>query len=205
MIRWFALFGVYYTIVVTLIGLMARVGVEAGIFPAPGDKDEVTPTLLSIANPLLAAIVFTSIVAAAVSTADSILLTLASSVTRDLAGRLNEETRRIVAVAAVVAVALVMAIIAGKRIGYIVGLSVLSSLMLLSIAPATIAAWIGIKVKWPYAVASVALGFILVITLMVKYGNPLAVFSATPLGVPVAAWILAVSTLVLIAGLSLKE
>lgn len=205
MIRWFALFGVYYTIVVTLIGLMARVGVEAGIFPAPGDKDKVTPTLLSITNPLLAAIVFTSIVAAAVSTADSILLTLASSVTRDLAGRLSEETRRIVAITAVIAVAIVMAVIAGKRIGYIVGLSVLSSLMLLSIAPATIAAWIGIKVKGPFAVASVASGFILVVALMAKYGNPLAVFSAAPLGAPVAAWILAVSTLILIAGLSLKE
>jgi SSS family solute:Na+ symporter len=205
MIRWFALFGVYYTVVVTLIGLLARAGVEAGIFPNPGSKDKVTPTLLSVANPILAAIVFTSIVAAAVSTADSILLTLASSVTRDLAGRSSEKARRAVAIAAVVLVALVMAVIAGMRIGYIVGLSVLSSLMLLSIAPATVAAWSGLKVKGQFAVASVASGFVLVVVLMAKYGKPLAVFSSAPLGIPVAAWILLVSTLVLLAGISPKK
>ncbi len=205
MIRWFALFGLYYTVVVTLIGLLARAGVEAGIFPNPGDKDKVTPTLLSVANPILAAIVFISIMAAAVSTADSILLTLASSVTRDLAGRSSEKARRAVAIAAVVLVALVMAVIAGMRIGYIVGLSVLSSLMLLSIAPATVAAWSGLKVKGQFAVASVASGFVLVVVLMAKYGQPLAVFSSAPLGIPVAAWILLVSTLVLLAGISSKS
>lgn len=201
MIRWFAVFGVYYTVVVTLIGLMARAGVDVGIFPDPGGRDRVTPTLLSLANPILAAVVFTSIVAAAVSTADSILLTLASSVARDLAGGLSERARRMLSVAAVLAVAAVMAVIAGMRIGYIVGLSVLSSLMLLSLAPATIAAWSGVRIKGSAATASVAVGFLLIVAMMARYGSPLKVFSATPLGIPVAAWVLIISTLVLLVGL----
>ncbi|MFZ8794392.1 MAG: sodium:solute symporter family protein, partial [Acidilobaceae archaeon] len=95
MIRGFAVFGLLYTVLATLIGLLARAGAEAGVLPYvdPAKRDLVTPTLLSIANPVLSAIVFTSIAVAAITTADSIILSLASSMSRDLAYRLEERLR----------------------------------------------------------------------------------------------------------------
>ncbi|MCE4611225.1 MAG: sodium:solute symporter family protein [Desulfurococcales archaeon] len=205
MVRWFAVFGLYYTVLVTLIGLLARAGVEAGLLPEPPSRDAVTPTLLSLTHPLLAAVVFTSIVAAAVSTADSILLTLASSVSRDLGWMVEEKRRRALAVAAVLLVAVAMAGVAAARVGYIVGLSVLSSVMLLSLAPATIAAWAGYKAHPLAAAASIVSGFTLVAALIVYYRNPLAVFTATPLGLPVAAWVLTVSTLIVLIGVMARR
>lgn len=201
MIRWFSVYGLLYTTIVTLIGLMARAGVEAGVFPEPGGIDKVTPTLLTLMHPLLSAILFTSIMAEAVNTADSIVLTLSSSVSRDLlARRLDEKSRRIAAYTTIVLATLATAIIAGQRVGFIVDLSVLTSLMLLPLAPATIAAWAGFRPGKTGAVASIVSGFALLVAFMVEQKSPLAVFRLSPLGVPLSAWILVVSTLALIAG-----
>ncbi len=202
MIRWFAVFGLYYTIVVTLIGLLARAGAEAiEGFPVAPDthKDQVTPSLLAAAHPLLAAAVFTSIVAASVSTADSILVTLATEAARSIAR--GEEARRRAYYSALVAFAVAMAAVAAARTGYIVALSVLSSVLLLGIAPPAIALWLGARPAPAAVWASIATGPIVALAGTLAYGSPLKAFIAGPLGAPLSAWILAASTLITVAGI----
>lgn len=166
MILYFALFGLYYTLLVVAIGFLARAGVELGIVDIdPQGRDQVTPQLLSLAHPLLAALVFTSIVAASVSTADSIILALASSASRDiglLVLRLGERERLRLGYGAAALFTVLMAAFAASRIGYIVQLSVLSSVMLLGLAPVTIAAWLGLKVNPAFAISSIAAGPLIV-------------------------------------------
>ncbi len=194
MVRWFIVFGMFYTVVVVLIGLLARAGMEAGILDLgidpgnPADRDKVTPSLLYMANPLLAAVVFTSVVAASVSTADSILLTLSSSVSRDIGAGRRAGLLSIIIVAAV------MAVIALLRIQYIVLLSVLSSLMLLSLAPPTIAGWLGLKGHPGLVGAAMVSGLVLIIIELARTSSIIKAFLSTPLGIPIGVWILAVST-----------
>lgn len=200
MIRWFAVFGLYYTILVTLIGLLARAGAEAGALPLDPSmpKDQVTPKLLSLAHPLLAAIVFTSIVAASVSTADSILVALASEAANSVQG--SEDAKRKAYYAALVAFAVAMAGLAAARIGYIVGLSVLSSVMLLGIAPPTLALWLGARLHPAATAAAVSIGPILGVAGAIAYGSPVKAFIAGPLGIPLSAWILLASILLTLLG-----
>ncbi len=216
MVRWFAVFGLFYTIMVTLIGLLAYAAyaggaLQVGIKLSVKLTDRVTPTLLTLTSPLLGAVVFTSIIAAAVSTADSILLTLASSVSVDLMPeRSSERSKSIAGVAAIILVGSVMAIIALMRVAYIVKLSVLSSLILLSLAPPIIALSAGLRVKgWASGLAIISGPILVLAELVAKLGtveNPIAAviatFLSTPLGVPLAVWILLVSTALTVIGLS---
>lgn len=208
MIRWFGVFGLYYTVLVTLIGLLARAGSISGILPAVEDKDQVTPTLLSLAHPLLSAMVFTSIVAAAVSTADSILLTLASSASRDLSLRAGERSVLRGVISALL-VAAAMVAVAIKRPLYIVGLSVASSMMLLPLAPVTIAAWLDRRPVALASVVSVLAGEAILayeVAELISAGKSLkALFVIAPWGLPVPAWQLIVSTAIVLLALLLKR
>ena len=208
MIRWFGVFGLYYTVLVTLIGLLARAGSVSGILPTVENKDQVTPTLLSLAHPLLSAMVFTSIVAAAVSTADSILLTLASSASRDLSLRAGERSVLRGVISALL-VAAAMVAVAIKRPLYIVGLSVASSMMLLPLAPVTIAAWLGKRPGAPASVFSVLAGEAILayeVAELMSAGKSLkALFVIAPWGLPVPAWQLIVSTVIVLLALLLKK
>jgi SSS family solute:Na+ symporter len=216
MIKWFAVFGLTYTIIVTLTGLLAYAGKAAGVIPINVEASvkyayRVTPSLLTLANPILSAVVFTSIIAAAVSTADSILLTLASSVSVDLLPRsARERVRFIAGISAIVLVGLGMALIALLRVSFIVKLSVLSSLLLLGTAPPILALLAGVKIKgWAAGLASL-MGPLLVLAELVrmlgKTSNPVVAiimtFGATPLKIPIAGWILIASTILTIAGIS---
>jgi SSS family solute:Na+ symporter len=194
MIRWFGIFGFYYTLVVVLIGLLARSGSLTGIFPIVKNKDEVTPTLLYLANPALSAIVFTSIVAAAVSTADSILLTLAGSASKDLDPKGRSSLKR--GYVAAVIVAILMSLVALERVSYIVMLSVLSSLLLLPLAPITLIAWSGYRPKWYLSLLSILLGEAIIAYETISTGSPLKAFLSAPLKVPLAGWVLLVGTAV---------
>ncbi len=199
MIRWFGVFGLYYTVLVVLIGLLARAGAASGALDISPEKiDQVTPQLLAVAHPLLAALVFTSIVAAAASTTDSIILTLSSVLAVDL-GRGDEESRRKLALAGIVLFGFAMAAVAGLRISYIVKLSLLSSLMLLSLAPVTILAWAGWSPTSKLAYASILAGPVMVGVETWRLGSPLAAMLSQPLGVPLALWILIASTVLAIA------
>ncbi|MCE4618115.1 MAG: sodium:solute symporter family protein [Desulfurococcales archaeon] len=198
MIRWFGVFGLIYTIIVTLVGLYTRASVEAGYLSiSPTSKDEVTPLLLATMNPLFAGIIFTSIIAASASTADSILLTLSSVVAVDLVEG-SEVKKKKAALTAIIIVGVVMAAVAISRVSYIVQLSVLSSLILLSLAPITIAAWTKGIDNPTLATLSILTGPIIVAIITIIKGSPLAAFAATLLGLPIAAWILLISTILLL-------
>ncbi|MCE4604504.1 MAG: sodium:solute symporter family protein [Aeropyrum sp.] len=209
MIILFALFGLYYTVVVVAIGMVARAGVELGLIGInPEDRDQVTPQLLAAASPLLAAIVFTSIVAASVSTADSIILTLASSASRDIGGYflgLSERGRLRLGYAAAVLFTVLMGGFAMMRVGYIVQLSVISSVMLLGLAPVTLAAWLGFKPRASASITSIILGPLATVLTALKTGS-LAVSPATPIvGVPLSVWVLVLSTAIVAAGIYLNR
>ena len=201
MVKWFSVFGLYYTVLVTLVGLLARAGAETGILPwvDPKNKDSVTPTLLSIAHPLLSAVVFTSIVAAGVSTADSILLTLAGSAARDLAGGLPPEKRRLVGVAAALLFAGAMGALAAARVSYIVMLAVLSSLALLPLAPVTMAAWLAPRRLPSWSGLLGLLGGVAEVAVAAAWWGKGALLAA-PLGVPIAVWVLLASSIPVVAG-----
>ncbi len=204
MVAWFAVFGLAYTVIVTLIGLLARAATEAGLLPLIKSKDAVTPTLITLAGPGVASLVFTSIVAAAVSTADSIALSVASSVVRDLymvAARRPSERMQIAVGATVVALLIALAaLVAVARVGFIVALSVLSSAILLSLAPATLMAWAApgrVEGRWPAALASIAVGASIGLTATAVYG--VKALTTTWLGLPVPGWVLVASTATLLA------
>jgi len=79
----FLLFGFIYTLIAILWGFSARIQ-----FPNLDNPDLATPTLLAsdLVPPILALIVMIGIMAAAISTIDSIILTLSSMVARDVYG-----------------------------------------------------------------------------------------------------------------------
>lgn len=85
MIVLFAVFGLIYTVVVTVVGFAARYGTDAGLLPAIADQDRVIVAVMAQMGRALALPLALSIVFASVSTANSILLTLSSMFTRDLA------------------------------------------------------------------------------------------------------------------------
>jgi SSS family solute:Na+ symporter len=203
MIKLYALFGITYTVLVTLIGITARALNESGVLALGGElrNDEVTPAILSVANPLLASIVFTSIIAASVSTADSIILTLSSTTSRDVVRPASERRRLAVGYATSAGILLAMAALAWTRAGFIVLLSVLSSLMLLSLAPPIIASWAGARPHPLAASASMVVGPLTVIALAwANDWNPVETFLARPLGIPVSIIILSASTLLTLIG-----
>ncbi len=81
MVILFAIFGILYTLLTTGIGFAARFGAETGQFVDPGSRDGVIVALMGRMARTLALPLALSIVFASVSTANSILLTLASMFT----------------------------------------------------------------------------------------------------------------------------
>lgn len=81
MLLGFMVFGFIYTFVAVIWGFAASIK-----FPGLPEADLATPTLLAsdVVPPVLGVIVMIGIIAAAVSTIDSIMLTLSSMVTRDV-------------------------------------------------------------------------------------------------------------------------
>ncbi len=132
MVLLFGLFGLIYTVLVTALGLFLRFGSEIGRFPVITYRDKVTPTLLTLMPSYLGVAVALSIIMASVTTANSIVLTLSSTLIRDVIG----ERRKVVLGRAFV-VLLTFALIAFslQRPGYIVELAVLSSTILLCQLP----------------------------------------------------------------------
>jgi len=134
MVVYFGIFGLIYTVIVTLLGLMLRVMTLKGIFPVIRDRDMVTPTLLSLMPPPLSLLVTLSILAAAITTANSIILSLSSIIARDLA-----KGRRFAGQISIVVLTVFVTIFALMRPSYIVELSVTSSTLLLSTLPLLLA------------------------------------------------------------------
>ncbi len=132
MVVLFGLFGLIYTILVTLLGLFLRQGTEIGVFPEVKYRDEVTPALLSIMPEPLAIAIALSVIMASVTTANSIVLTLSSMILRDVVG---EKRRIALGRFFVIILTIFLVIFALQKPGYIVELAVLSSTILLCQLP----------------------------------------------------------------------
>jgi len=132
MILLFAVFGLVYTVIVTLVGFGAKYGTLAGVFPAPAGRDQVIVALIGRMGRALALPLALSIVFASVSTANSILLTLAGVVSRDILRKRNSVVAGRVAVVVLTAV---VALFALTRPTALVELSVASSRILIVLLP----------------------------------------------------------------------
>ncbi len=131
MVILFGIFGLIYTVLVTLLGLFLKSGTEIGVFPSISYRDKVTPTLLSIMPKPLAIAIALSVIMASVTTANSIILTLSSMMLRDVMGRSEVALGRTF----VVILTFLLILFALQKPGYIVELAVLSSTILLCQLP----------------------------------------------------------------------
>jgi len=194
MVILFGTFGLIYTILVTFLGLELRVMTELGSFPLIKDRDAVTPTLLGMMPPSLGVLLSLSIFAAAITTANSIVLTLASMISRDLFGSERIFTGKMLIVLLTIAIT----IFALQRPGYIVELSVLSSTLLLCQLPLILGVF-----HWKVGGKITAS-----LTLISGFSTALALFymKSNPLGIPASVWVFAVSFFVFfIVGYSEKR
>ncbi len=210
MVQYFALYGLLYTVMVVSIGLVFRaytvtvLGRNTEMYLAK-HRDMVTPYMLSLASPVLAAFVFVSIVAAAVSTANSIVLSVASSITRDLYERRRVSPSpavvKAIALASIAAMSVAAAGIALAKPAFIVELSVLSSALLLPLAPVTL---VGLYAKpgrrgaGP-AIMAIIIGSSIMLAAALAYGAKKALVT-TWLGLPLPLWCLIISTLITLIG-----
>jgi SSS family solute:Na+ symporter len=138
----FLVLGFFYTVVAVLWGFAALVR-----FPELESSDLASPSLLGseLVPPFVAVIVIVGIMAAAISTIDSILLTLSSMVARDVYGNApgrTDESRQLLAGKIVIPIIAVLALLfASLRLDLIAVLAVSSSAGLLVTVPAIIGAF----------------------------------------------------------------
>lgn len=142
MLMGFMVFGFIYTLVAVIWGLAAIIelpGLESG--------DQATPRLLSsdFLPPIVGLIVMIGIIAAAISTIDSIMLTLSSLFTRDVYGVLKKDTtdqQQLVVGKIVLPIIAVLAFLfAQLNLSLIAILSVAASAGLLVVVPSIIGAF----------------------------------------------------------------
>ena len=191
MVLMFAVYGLAFTAFVVYIGLVARALADYHLIPLPRTRDQVTPCLLTVAPPMLAAATYVGIVAASLSTVDSIVLSIASALVREV-GR-----GKMLAYTSIVFVNFVAASIASTKPAPIVEMSVLSSLLLLPLAPASIYA-----VYRPHeannhriaATASILAGVIVAFAAAILLG-PRKTLTTLVAGIPVPLIVLTVSTI----------
>ncbi|WP_449540073.1 sodium:solute symporter family protein [Ferdinandcohnia sp. Marseille-Q9671] len=142
MLLGFLIFGFIYTIVSVMWGYSAIL-----LFPGLDNPDVATPSLLSSEHvpPLLGVIVMVSIMAAAISTIDSILLTLSSLFARDVYGlssKRKDESQQLKIGKFVIPVIAILAYgFAELQLDLIAVLSVASSAGLIVVVPAIIGAF----------------------------------------------------------------
>nr|WP_321457037.1 sodium:solute symporter family protein [uncultured Cohaesibacter sp.] len=196
MLLLFLCFGLIYTIVAVLWGFAAF-----QTYPDLPNPDLATAALLGadFLPPVLAIVVMIGILAAAISTIDSILLTLSSMLARDVYGGFSKEAsdaaqlkigRFVIPVISLVALAF-----ASLKLSLISILSVAASSGLVVMVPAIIGAFFWKRGTAAGALASVLLGGLFVIV-MYMTGNKLFGLNAGILGLPVASVIFVLVSLV---------
>ena len=192
----FLCFGLIYTIVAVLWGFSAF---EA--FPDLPNADMASAALLGadFLPPVLAIVVMIGILAAAISTIDSILLTLSSMLARDVYGSFSSETndaaqlkigRFVIPVISLVALAF-----ASLKLSLISILSVAASSGLVVMVPAIIGAFFWKRGTAAGALSSIIGGGLFVIV-MYMTGNNLFGLNAGILGLPVSALVFVLVSLV---------
>ncbi|MEM0027365.1 MAG: sodium:solute symporter family protein [Ignisphaera sp.] len=204
MVRYFSIYGFIYTLLCVVLGLAYRAYLEGvgmvGKFM--GNRDAVAPYIISLSHPILASIVYVSIVAAAISTADSIVLSAASAVTRELYEKVaknpRESTSKAFSYTSIAIIMVLSTIFAIARIGYVAELSVASSAYLLPLAPITLVGMLKKGLGRWRPVASLALGEAIAIYATILYGPAKMLTTQIAFGVPTPLWILIVSTIPLL-------
>lgn len=195
MLLGFLIFGFIYTLVSVLWGFSALVA-----FPGLENADLAAPRLLGsdYVPPWLGVIVLIAIMAAAVSTIDSIMLTLSSMLSRDLYANLKPDVseRRQLRVGKIVVplIALLALGFAQLQLDLIAVLSVAASSGLVAVVPAMIGAFYWKDGTGAGALASV-IGTTLFVLALYATGNSL-------LGLPAGIWGVIVAS-VLFVGVSL--
>ena len=195
----FFIYGFIYTIIVVVIGLTAAGLSKIGLIPGNMQWDTVTPYLLNLMPPLLGSIIGVSIVAAAVSTANSIVLAVSGSVLSTLSESSSLLAARILDALLVLSAA----IVALTNVGFIVDLSVLTSVILLPLAPITILAVYKHGVFKKHVKTSAILSLFAGTGLATYYAvelGPRRAFRESINGLPLSLWVLLVSTLILLTG-----
>ncbi|UCF73248.1 MAG: sodium:solute symporter family protein [Deltaproteobacteria bacterium] len=184
MIGGFLVFGFIYTLVSVLWGFGARL-----LVPALDKADKATPALLAlpIIPKAIAIIVMVGILAAAISTIDSILLTLSSMCARDIYKnginlRASEEMELRVGKAVIPILAIIFFVFAywaaGKKgLAFMIApLSAAASAGLLMGVPAIIGAFFWRRATAAGALSSMVGGAILVLALQVSGTKPLGLW-----------------------------
>ena len=194
MLLGFLVLGFFYTLVSVLWGFAALVR-----FPSLESADLASPTLLGseLVHPVIAVIMIVGILAAAITTIDSILLTLSSMVARDVYGvRAGVQESHQLAVGKIVipVIAVLALLFAGLRLDLIAVLAVSSSAGLLVTVPAIVGAFF-----WRRGTAAGVLSSILAGGLLVAY---LEISQTKPLGQASGVWGL-LASVALYVGISL--
>ncbi|HET7628198.1 MAG TPA: sodium:solute symporter family protein [Bacillales bacterium] len=191
----FLIFGFIYTFVSVLWGFSAMVK-----FPELKSADLATPMLLSsdLVPPVLGVIVMIGILAAAISTIDSILLTLSSLFARDVYGNMKKtssEAEQLLAGKIIIPIIAILAFaFAELKLNLIAVLSVAASAGLIVVVPAIIGAFFWKRGTAAGVITSVSVGAVVVLILEFK--------GLVPLKLGAGVWGLLVST-VLFVGVSL--
>lgn len=190
MVKGFLVFGLVYTLVSVLWGFSARI-----LVPGLEVADMATPALLGskYVPTILGLIAMVGITAAAISTIDSIMLTLSSVVVRDLYRNIKEDSHTLqlmVGKVVIIVIALIGLWFAGQEFDLIATLSVASSVGLLVVVPTIFGAFF-----WKRATAAGAILSILIGSFTAVY---LQFSGLKPLGHWPGVWTLLVSSLVFI-------
>ena len=173
MVVYFSIFGLVYTVITVLAGLLARGLAELGALDLGVDLrdrstwNRVTPALLRYAHPALAVAVAVSILAAATSTINSIVLTVASMVSYDTV--VPERYRLVVGKAVVMLFSAVIYLFALSTPAFVVDLAVASSTLLLPLLPIYLLSVYGLVSRYAY-VSTLAAGFSLALALTYAKG-----------------------------------
>jgi len=128
----FGVFGFLYTAIVTIVGFSAKFGTLSGTFPQVADRDTVIVHVLGQMGRWLALPLALTIIFAAVSTANSIILTLSSMLTRDV---LRQKRSAWFGRLFIVVLTLLVVLFSLTRPNYLVELSVSSSRILMVFLP----------------------------------------------------------------------
>ncbi|WP_172329060.1 sodium:solute symporter [Mangrovicoccus sp. HB161399] len=183
----FLCFGLVYTVVSVTWGFSALVA-----FPELERPDLATATLLSsdYVPPVLGVIVMVGILAAAVSTIDSILLTLSSIFARDVYGNLAQGTddahQLKIGKLVIPVISLLALVFAAMEFSMIAILSVAASAGLIVAVPATIGAFFWKRGTAAGALVSIVGGVAFVLWMYITGNKPFGL-SAGILGLPVSA------------------
>ena len=195
MILGFMVFGLVYTLVAIFWGFSATI-----MFPNLDNVDMATPLILSsdLVPPILGVIVMVGIMAAAISTIDSILLTLASVFAKDVYGNLrkrpSDRMQLQIGKFVIPVIAIIAYLFAEMELSIIVLLSVASSAGLIIAVPAIFGTFFWKRGTAAGVLASVGITGGIVILL--------EAFQWKPLGLASGVWGILLSTLIFI-GVSL--